>query len=316
MKKLFKILFIVLLIICAAGSLWQYFASEEELESLEMPGRLYSVDGHDVHLYASGDGNQTAVFVAGSGTYCAYTDFYGLQSALSGTMRTISYDRPGYGFSEPNEDLVQIDDMVENLNGLLEAAGEKGPYILIGHSLASLEVIRFAQTHPEKVKAIVLLDAGSPQYYAEVWQMKFLAMNRLAAAMRFCGIHRIMMKFDSVIPFYGAEYRLEKLDEPRVKTMERVMYYNKIGLGDNLPAIGNMNDNAKKVVDEGPLEGIPLLVLSSDSKNEKWNDAQRELLSWSDQSRQVTLKDSQHYVHWTNAEEVLQEMMHLADTLK
>ncbi len=48
----------------------------------------------------------------------------------------------------------------------LGKAGEKLPYILVGHSMGSLEAIRFAQMYKDEVKGIVMIEAGNPEYYA------------------------------------------------------------------------------------------------------------------------------------------------------
>ncbi|WP_422698379.1 hypothetical protein [Desulfofarcimen acetoxidans] len=46
-------------------------------------------------------------------------------------------------------------------------SGQKPPYILVGHSLASLQIIRFAQTYKNEVSAIVMIDGGNPEYYSK-----------------------------------------------------------------------------------------------------------------------------------------------------
>ena len=52
------------------------------------------------------------------------------------------------------------------------------------------------------------------------------------------------------------------------------------------------------------LQVIPILILSSDS-GEEWNDVQTQLALWSENSKQVIVKNSDHYIHWSNCDEVL-----------
>lgn len=52
------------------------------------------------------------------------------------------------------------------------------------------------------------------------------------------------------------------------------------------------------------LQVIPILILSSDS-GEEWNDVQTQLALWSENSKQVIIKNSNHYIHWSNCDEVL-----------
>lgn len=51
------------------------------------------------------------------------------------------------------------------------------------------------------------------------------------------------------------------------------------------------------------LRRIPILVLSSDSGN-GWNDVQIQLASWSENSKQITINDSEHYLYWSHYDEV------------
>jgi pimeloyl-ACP methyl ester carboxylesterase len=57
-----------------------------------------------------------------------------------------------------------IDTVVQELDQLFTAAELKGPFVLVGHSMASLELLHYAQTFPTKVKAIVLLEGAPPKF--------------------------------------------------------------------------------------------------------------------------------------------------------
>ena len=48
---------------------------------------------------------------------------------------------------------------------ILQEAGEKGPYILVPHSLSGLEAIRWEQKYPDEIKAIIGLDMATPKTY-------------------------------------------------------------------------------------------------------------------------------------------------------
>lgn len=45
--------------------------------------------------------------------------------------------------------------------------GEKGPFILLPHSMSGLEAIRWKQMYPDDVKAIIGLDMATPKTYKE-----------------------------------------------------------------------------------------------------------------------------------------------------
>ncbi|WP_200901431.1 hypothetical protein [Paenibacillus sp. DMB20] len=88
------------------------------------------------------------------------------------------------------------------------------------------------------------------------------------------------------------------------------MYYNHVGEYSNVNAIRLINENAQAVIEAGHLKDIPLLILSSDSGGD-WEEVQRQLLHWSNQSEQETLPHSEHYIHWSNQEAVSEKILNM-----
>lgn len=93
--------------------------------------------------------------------------------AIATRTRVCTYERPGVaaelpdGFhpsrSDPAPMPRRTDDVIADLHALLFAAGESGPYVLVGHSLGGLFVRSYAATYPDEVAGMVLVDALSPQ---------------------------------------------------------------------------------------------------------------------------------------------------------
>ena len=50
---------------------------------------------------------------------------------------------------------------VADLHALLNAAGEAGPYVLVGYSYGALIVRHYASTYPKEVSGLVIVDALS-----------------------------------------------------------------------------------------------------------------------------------------------------------
>jgi pimeloyl-ACP methyl ester carboxylesterase len=58
--------------------------------------------------------------------------------------------------------MSSAEDAIEDLRGLLQAAGEKPPYVLAGYSFGGLLSLLYAGTYPDDVDGIVLVDATLP----------------------------------------------------------------------------------------------------------------------------------------------------------
>ena len=88
------------------------------------PGELVDVDGHAMHLYCTGEGSPTVVLDTGLGD--SSVNFHPLQESIAEFTRVCSYDRAGYGWSEPGPEPRTSQQIVDELSTLLETAGEAG----------------------------------------------------------------------------------------------------------------------------------------------------------------------------------------------
>lgn len=265
-------------------------------------GSYVDVGTYQAHYYAKGEGDVAFVFITGSGTPCAYTDFYMIQNMLSTMGQTVTFDHAGSGWSSSTETERSIENLVKELSILIDTVAPNKPIILLCHSLGSLEAIGYAQMNPEKVKGIIFLDSGSPEFYSTDSEIFARIINRGSAFIRTIGINRLLGELGIMLPLYGENIRNHNIPE-EVKEIDKSMYYQFTGNSASLDNIKLINENAKKVLEGSLLGKIPILVLSSDNGDE-WNDVQIQLASWSENSKQVMIKNAEHYIHWSNYDKV------------
>ncbi|WP_075719535.1 alpha/beta fold hydrolase [Roseburia sp. 499] len=275
-----------------------------QIEPKEYPaiGSYVDVGTYQAHYYAKGEGDVAFVFITGSGTPCAYTDFYMIQNMLSTMGQTVTFDHAGSGWSSSTETERSIENLVKELSILIDTVAPNKPIILLCHSLGSLEAIGYAQMNPEKVKGIIFLDSGSPEFYSTDSEIFAKIINRGSAFIRTIGINRLLGELGIMLPLYGENIRNHNIPE-EVKEIDKSMYYQFTGNSASLDNIKLINENAKKVREGSLLGKIPILVLSSDNGDE-WNDVQIQLASWSENSKQVMIKNAEHYIHWSNYDKV------------
>lgn len=265
-------------------------------------GDYADVGAYQAHYYSTGSGNMAVVFIAGSGTPCAYTDFYALQTMLSARGQTVTFDHAGSGWSSSTEVSRTIENMTDELALLIDTVAPNKPIILICHSLGSLEAIRYTQRNPEKVKGIVFLDSGSPEFYSTDSEFGAKVINRGIAFLRTIGLNRLLGETGLLPPIYGENIRNKSLPNA-VKDIDTAMFYRLAGNTETLNTIELINENASKVLKEPRLGETPILVLSSDSGDD-WDKVQMQLTSWSENSERVTIKGAKHYLYWSDFTQV------------
>ena len=126
--------------------------------------RKIDVRGHEMFIACLGSGSPTVVYLHGlGGTAVGGTD---IAKRLGDENRVCTYDRPnGLGVSETRDGPLTGKDAVEDLHALLAAAGERGPYVLLGASHGGLIAGMYAGTYPDDVVGMVLLDSPLPDTF-------------------------------------------------------------------------------------------------------------------------------------------------------
>ena len=127
----------------------------------------FNVDGHDLFLDCAGTGTPTVVLLHGSifepvDVADAGSSQWTWTRDELGDTRTCAYDRRNVGQSEQVPGMSSAEDAIEDLHGLLRAAGEEPPYVLAGYSFGGLLSLLYAGTYPDEVDGIVLVDATLP----------------------------------------------------------------------------------------------------------------------------------------------------------
>jgi pimeloyl-ACP methyl ester carboxylesterase len=126
-------------------------------------GQLVDVGGYRLHLACQGEGSPTVVMEAAIGETGLLWSL--VQPAVAKLTRACSYDRAGYGWSDPSPKPRTAGVMVEELHTLLDTAQVPGPYVLVGHSLGGLLVRLYAVRYPQQVAGLVLVDSAHEEQY-------------------------------------------------------------------------------------------------------------------------------------------------------
>jgi pimeloyl-ACP methyl ester carboxylesterase len=131
---------------------------------LAMRGELVDIGGRRLHLICEGPKEPAPTVLLEAGAFGFSADWGVVQDRLAAQgLRVCAYDRAGLGLSDPGPAPRDGLAVVGDLEKLLKAAHEDGPYVLVGHSMAGLYLRLFANRNPHEVAGLVMVDAATPE---------------------------------------------------------------------------------------------------------------------------------------------------------
>ena len=129
---------------------------------------LLDVGGHDIYARCSGTGSPTVVYFTGwapDASKLGVNVIKAIEAVDAGRHRICSYERRNTGRSETVDGTQAPEDIVADVDGVLDALGENGPFVLLGASFGGLVSGAYAVAHPDRTAGILLLDASTPDDY-------------------------------------------------------------------------------------------------------------------------------------------------------
>ena len=141
--------------------------------------RFITVDGTKIWINTIGtenrrEGQPVIVFESGYGTPMGHWDR--VLDGVSQLAPLVTYDRPGIGESEPDNEMPTIKNVADKLIKILNQLHLEPPYVLVGHSLGGAYVRGFAAYYPEMLAGLVIID---PADFTETQQNKRLVYRDL-----------------------------------------------------------------------------------------------------------------------------------------
>ena len=167
-KKFSWIIFVVLILFLGGTFGFHQLSLQKESKLLMPIGKKVVVNGHQMNVYIKGEGSETIVFLSGAGIASPILDFKNLTDSLSQKYKVVVVERAGYGFSEDSDRSRDVMTVLSETRQALSQAEVSGPYVIVSHSMASLESLAWQEKYPDEVKALVGLDWALPASYEEL----------------------------------------------------------------------------------------------------------------------------------------------------
>ena len=263
------------------------------------------IDEYKMHVFRKGDENKPKlVFMSGSGTVAPMYDFKILYEKLISDFRVIVIEKFGYGYSDLYDGPCDIDSVVSFQRQALEKIGEKGPFILLPHSMSGLEAIRWKQKYPDEVRAIIGLDMATPKTYME-WGVEEL--NKRINLMK-----RIRKINDFGLLFW---YPLNKRGLNKDEIKEQKILWKRNAMNNcYVKAAEKVLDNANSVASFGKIEG-PTLMFVSDGKQVSPNWINNECEFAEQVNAEIVYLNCGHYIHYYESEKISRMIKEFSDKI-
>lgn len=329
---------VVLLLVCAAlaGAAYQAIANWKDGRRFPQEGRSIALSaefpGVSLNLNCAGQGSPTVILDSGLGVPAAGWDL--VIPDVAKFARVCSYDRAGYGWSSAGPMPRTSDQIVKELHTLLAASGEKGPYVLVGHSFGGYNVRVYTGKYPAEVAGLVLVDTShedqnqrlppSLQKLTQEQIKELDSQKRLMPILIFFGIARLTADDDS-------DSKLSKDFRDKMKYLQLQTKFIDAALSE----LKSFVESAEEVRQAGNLGDRPLVVLTAGKELEAkdlpkgvsveemrefrktWvNDLQVRQARLSTRGRQIVVPDSTHMIPMERPDTVVNAIREVCDAVK
>lgn len=117
------------------------------------------VNNIKIHYQLIGNGEKLIVFNHGLVMDNLSSWYFTLGNKITTISRALLYDIRGHGKSARPESGYHVDDLVQDLTGLLTGLNIHENIYLVGNSFGGLLSLAFAMKYPERINGIVLVDS-------------------------------------------------------------------------------------------------------------------------------------------------------------
>jgi pimeloyl-ACP methyl ester carboxylesterase len=335
--RIFIGLVLILVLILSGGYIYQRQTTAADFEQFPAPGQRVDVGGYSLHIYCTGEGNSTVIVDAGNGDFSL--GWSGIQPEVAKSTRICTYDRAGYGWSDPSPKPRTAKVMAEELHTLLVNAGVQPPYVLVAHSLGGHNVRMFADLYPDEVTGMVLVDSGHedqlerfPPEYSQLTNQQMSYLSVMAFMARF-GILRVLGNSSQGAEFAPPQVLQLPADvQPVYMAMMSHPSYFDATLAE-MRSIPEINTQIRATRNLGDL---PLIVLTAESTLDPaimklmgvpadfdttkiqaiWLELQTELAALSTNSEHIVVEDSHHAIHLDQPQAVIDAIRKVVHELR
>ena len=300
LKKWFLGILSFILLFLLATFIFHRISLEKEEASLTPMGQQVLVNGHQINVYVEGDGLETIVVLSGAGIASPILDFKEVSESLSKQYKVVIVERAGYGYSDDSNYSRDVMEVLSETRQALSQANITGPFIILSHSMASLESLAWQEKYPDEVKALIGLDWALPSSYEN------LKDNQALLTLAYCSSKIGLLRYFPE-SFYIKNQTLIESERKQYKLLAYKQLMSQAMFHESRLA----KENAKKVPSSINPK-IPALLLVSNGEGTTFSQSEWQRYAErfaSDQSNvQVVYMDAPHDLYHYQSHEIVSQI--------
>ena len=296
-----------LALLLVIGAIWEQVERRQVAAAYPAPGRLVDIGGRRMQIECLGSGSPTVVFETGL-DYLGSLSWAKVHGPVAQFTRACAYSRAGIVWSDdkpgPHDGLGAAHD----LHATLAAAGEKGPFVMVGLSLGGPYVSLYTGLYSDQVAGVVYVDASHPD---QLKRLKPLLGNNSddgRGAVQAAGKWLSWTGAPRLVAWMSRNSHGEMVSALSRKTREASLAFFSTSLGPMVSEREAMSTTLDEAGAYRNLGARPVLVLThgkpttemSKAEAEKfdaaWLDLQKDMATWSSHGAQRTIGDAGHYI--------------------
>src|SRR5215212_9430712 len=271
---------------------------------------MVDVGGTSMHLHCTGEEGRAPTVVMDIGSGGIGMDWQRVQPGIAKFARVCTYDRAGTGWSDPGPQPRTSQQIVSELHTLLGNAGIEGPYVLVGHSFGGTNMQVYASQYPDEVAGMVLVDSA-------------LEDDKAVALTQSLQPSPIVLKIYATIGLTRLPYTLggetPGLTSPELKDEQAaITSHRKHSFAENRAHPMSLGDKPLMVLTAGSVQtqGTGLSPEQADQLDKLHSESQATLTQRSENSRQIIVEDSGHYIHVEQPDLVIDAIRRVVDVAR
>ena len=252
-----------------------------------------------------------------------------VHDSIATTTRACAYSRAGIMWSDARTGPHSAKAVAEDLHATLARAGERPPFVLVGHSIGGPFVMMYAKHFGAEVAGVVLVDASHPDQVERLASVTPENMSqatrpyRVVSALAWTGLVRAVAGIAAPVPHETAAVARTKA--AYASTSLRAMLGEAEGVDETFAEAGTirqLDDRPLVVLTAGAptspaaLGAMKLTAAQGRQRDSIWRALQADEATWSPRSQHRLVPDASHYIQFDRPDVVIAAVRSVVDSVR